>query len=435
MAQQYYDQQQAGTRYAFNPLTNTLFGFEGKLQRAYELAPPRARMRWQNARDWCAVDTPDPFDFRDALGRVEAYTGPGRGAERPDTSTQALADFLSLIPQEVKTELGVYRSRSWQMLQFLHDSPAAVELSQTNKALALALTAMPEFTGQSADPSLSRAKTWVTRRRRDIVRMLGFEERRAVVRILSRVVAETLDIKPLLWLRHALRVRETRDRLCHLQRINHGVVALLINHHLLPAVSSHLLHDVSVEPAFDSNSHRIDRLLDDTVEMLTCTGRYDVVFNSLRKLREVHDDLAWTLRKEAPAVDEQLAECPVAGLDGVIEPLLTSHEIWREGVAQRNCVGSPHYLKRVKAGRRFLYRVLSPQRCTLAIAPSGRGWTILELECAGNRAAEKATWRWVRGWLKEANLSASAERPGRVEGRSQGSKRVDTALQMELSFQ
>lgn len=256
-------------------------------------------------------------------------------------------------------------------------------------------------------------------------------------RILSHVVPESIEAKPLLWLRHSLQSEVNRAQLRHLGRINQGVIALTINPFLLSAIAPRLFRDVSGATEFDSNSGRIDRLLLDTVEMLESTGRRNPVFHSLRKLRATHDELAWLYRQERPTVNHQLAQPPFPGIDGILEPLCSNHDLWHEGRGQKNCVAAPHYARRVRAGSHFIYRLLVPQRCTLSIERSGTRWSISELECAQNRRADPATWRWVESWLRNARrLTAQhAEDPRKATPKVAKKKRRKGLVQGELRFE
>ena len=62
-----------------------------------------------------------------------------------------------------------------------------------------------------------------------------------------------------------------------------------------------------------------------------------------------------------------------------------------------HCAGG--YVRRAARGECFFYRVLAPERATLAIERSPRGWRILDLKAACNRKPSAATLRTVQGWL------------------------------------
>ena len=47
----------------------------------------------------------------------------------------------------------------------------------------------------------------------------------------------------------------------------------------------------------------------------------------------------------------------------------------------------------------YIYRVLSPQRCTLALAKSGNRWVLSELKTCCNGEPSRETWNVVREWL------------------------------------
>jgi hypothetical protein len=75
-----------------------------------------------------------------------------------------------------------------------------------------------------------------------------------------------------------------------------------------------------------------------------------------------------------------------------------------EGKEQNNCVGS--YTRKVKSGATYIYKVLNPERATLAIVVGADGfWRRAELECAGNQPVSGMTEAKVDEWLATHSLS------------------------------
>jgi len=81
-----------------------------------------------------------------------------------------------------------------------------------------------------------------------------------------------------------------------------------------------------------------------------------------------------------------------------IVPLRTPDELLAEGEQQRNCVAT--YASRVQARKTYIYRVLHPERATLAIVrgPSGT-WRRGELLAARNSPVRPETEAAVDWWL------------------------------------
>jgi hypothetical protein len=73
----------------------------------------------------------------------------------------------------------------------------------------------------------------------------------------------------------------------------------------------------------------------------------------------------------------------------------------------RNCVSG--YASRVAGGECFIYRVLEPERCTLAIdvGPHGR-FRIMQIHTARNGPVRYATQQLVQRWLNGATQAPGA---------------------------
>ena len=82
-----------------------------------------------------------------------------------------------------------------------------------------------------------------------------------------------------------------------------------------------------------------------------------------------------------------------------IIPLTTYTMLCDEGRQQHNCVAS--YINAVIQGRSFIYRVLSPERCTLELAPRNGRWEAVQLRAACNRTPSEETRDAVNRWLAE----------------------------------
>ena len=392
-------------RFTFDPTNGTLTRYDGELRFSFRAHPPQARVRWRGDRRWRIDEAPDLLDFPELIERADRYRrDQERATTAPDANHEAVCRFLDLIPAQLQQELRVFPSRSWRLFGVLYRYPPALELTQTNRALSFALANGSDFVEHLSGSPLALAGAWAGRRRRDIAEMLGFDARPTAVRILSRVVPASIDIIVLLWLRRALRSDEVRQRLGHLERINRGVIALAVNPFTWRGLSPQFMIEVSTATDLDAGDRRIEQMLHDTVEMMTTLDRTGTKFSSLASLRDTHRELVKVFAERPPPVEDQLAEQPLPGIAGVIEPLSTAHELWREGMSQKNCVSAPHYAREVAAGSLYVYRLLSPERCTLSIRRSGKSWVVSELERAHNRKASKATWQRVRAWLANDGL-------------------------------
>jgi hypothetical protein len=95
--------------------------------------------------------------------------------------------------------------------------------------------------------------------------------------------------------------------------------------------------------------------------------------------------------KERPWPRSPLPETPD------IRPITSAEELQREGRKMHHCAGG--YVRRAARGECFFYRVVAPERATLAIERGPRGWRILDLKAVCNRKPSAATLRTVQAWL------------------------------------
>ena len=94
---------------------------------------------------------------------------------------------------------------------------------------------------------------------------------------------------------------------------------------------------------------------------------------------------------------------PVPGTSDIV-PLVNSDALSEEGEQQKNCVRT--YAKWVAKGEGHIYRVLRPERATLAIAKGPDGnWQIAQLKLACNQPVAEQTRKTVEAWLKRYSIS------------------------------
>ena len=73
-------------------------------------------------------------------------------------------------------------------------------------------------------------------------------------------------------------------------------------------------------------------------------------------------------------------------------------QLVEEGKAQRNCVAT--YGRRVARREAYVYRVMGPERATLAIAPDSDGkWRAEQIALKRNKGVSKKTRLAVAQWL------------------------------------
>lgn len=327
----------------------------------------------------------------------------------PPSKDTALQRWQETIPFDIADLVARYTQRQWHMLALLaRCGGAARDLVESNPALAFALASNWVYHRPAVHRPLRSARALLRtgRRQREILAWLGFPATESARKILSRVVSESLSIPRLLYLRQAMADAGLDKTLRHLPRLNTGAIRIVTDPELLALAAPTLLREVAVRRAED---HRpaVARLLKDCLEMWTRLhpdGRRPPRLRELATLEMFHAELIDRfLRQPAPShyLEPGLAfpPPPVPGTDAIV-PITSASELVAEGVAQRNCVGS--YLARVvKSKACYIYRVLRPERCTLALARCGDRWIPSEMSKACNQRPSAETFRAVEKWLAD----------------------------------
>ena len=145
-------------------------------------------------------------------------------------------------------------------------------------------------------------------------------------------------------------------------------------------------------------------LIRDVLWMRETLGEAGIfVIHSHAHLQRHHDRLVERMgRMDLKLLDpDPFPEPPFPGIiasDLNLEPLKTPAELIIEGRAQSNCVGA--YAKRIRRGGLYIYRVLAPERATLAIACTSKGtWRISELKAPENAGVMDWTRQSIESWL------------------------------------
>ncbi len=361
----------------------------------------------------------------------------------------ALLAFRETIPAAIAGAAEPFRSHQWPLLRLLRASKPACDLVQSNPVLAFAVAVNHEIRMTPQAVADDHAVRHSHQRQRDIAGWLGFPESEAMVRVFRKVPLDLASPVLLRRLRSAAATPEGLRMLGHLPALNTGVVHLLGQHLLAKLITWRLVQEVAANPD-EREAAPTGDTLGDAMAMLgdmLAVGT-PAPFNSIRQvtgfretalheyqLRDRHGPcerlrvrghgMAWVVlpRLTPPPPRQALRPAaarparprytmdpfpppPLQGNDA-IRPLTTPAELIAEGNAQYNCVGNRvSYEPSIRAGRCYIYRVLTPERATLSIVRrDAHCWAIGELKARGNRAVGPATRRAVRNWLDASQVS------------------------------
>jgi len=358
-----------------------------------------------------------------------AGSGTAAGEDDPDYGRrQAFAALRATVPPHIVGMVERFQSHQWNLIELLAGKPEALDLLAVNPALAYCLANCDQFRRWTGASPAAHAGFVTDRRQRDILSWLGFPASEALARIFRKILPEAITPSGARMLRHALR-SEPRilKLLAHRPVINAGVLALVTNLKLLPAVSPLLLGEVGAEKEEAAHPQTADLILD-VMSMLWDLGRPSAVprFESIGAVRRYHDRLVGEHRQIMEELDRRRREAaaarprkdrkkpakrledfpppPLPGTEDIV-PLTSAAALREEGGEQQNCVGS--YARRVRSGRIYVYKVLRPERATLAIARGARGsWKLADLKAARNHSVTAATKAAIEHWLALYSISA-----------------------------
>lgn len=372
------------------------------------------------------------------------------GASRLPSWRRRVTAYRFLIerwPQEARDVVRGFPSAHWQLLQFVNtgDTPA-LELLRSNPALGY-LAAMAGAANQ------------IGLRRRNLAALFGFPETEHAVRLLRKVPTAWVSGEFLAQLRAAMtQGRDAEAIITHLVHINPIALEVARDPELRASIAPDCITRLSRVPASVAHCDLIARVRD-VLESARNKGlptprirRFSDLDRSVYAApRRAHPgprrhtprvesfafpappphDLAIpgslpppplgtvpdlnppvsaaqvqapssrrSTRKNPFAFPEPpLADLAAAGIR--IHAIRGRHDLVAESDAMNHCAGrDKSYARRVAGGRLYFYRMIEPERLTIAIRPRGDWWAVEEIRGICNRQpsefASLLIWDWVR---------------------------------------
>ena len=331
---------------------------------------------------------------------ADAPPQPRRKPAPPPLAVQrkrAFDAFRFSLPKEVARVLEKFRSHQWNLLLLLSRQRAAVDLAASNPVLAYAVA--DRLADRPYDPRKVGKMP-----QRELLKMLRVPDTAANVRILRKIPPESLDRRLLPALLATLRSSDSAGLkwLHHVPRVNFGVMRLLLTHEIREGITPALLEEVAAEPTEKYRGNAAAMLSDILVMRSELADPAPLTaFRSLAALRRSHEEISAEFRKldRLRTAYGNLPLPPLPGIPNKIVPLCTQSELIAEGRDQHNCIAS--YTAQVKARHVFIYRVLDPERATLAIhRGADSNWTIQEIKAKYNQPVCMQTEQFVKDWLE-----------------------------------
>ena len=300
--------------------------------------------------------------------------------------TTCIEPFSEQIPAEIRALIAPLQHRAWHLLCMFARCPGAVDLFRSNPALAFALSGHWFYREHRVSNPIRATRRLVYKRQRDILAWMGFPGTKSVQQMFRKIPIDHLHPALLKRLQGALLDPRRGKVLAHLPALPPEVLSLVVHDDYFDRLSMRFFMEMLENRAA---ARDVRWLLRDTLRMNHQIGGGDVParFHSLRRLREMHDDLV------APVNDIMLTrkidfpEPPYVGTDAIV-PLCTLKDLVEEGIQMRHCVAA--YANRVAGGAYYVYRVLKPVRATLAIFWYKNHWECSQLMGFGNLMLARA---------------------------------------------
>ncbi len=317
--------------------------------------------------------------------------------------------FWWAVPEAYRGLVMPFRDRRWHMLSLLARCPGAGDLAVGNPALAFCLASNWAFHWPVPTHPLRAARSLVYKKQRRILEWLGFPATESVRQIIRRVPPESMTVEFLLSLREALHHPECLRPLSFMGRITEDVFEIATNPGIATSVSFPLLEEMSLEPRPDK-SPGYARRIRDVHGMSEVLHRKMPRLHSLAQLNQLHDEWVWRMNLRTAANEDPFPPPPLPGKDGEIEPLVSGHDLAMEGREQQHCVAG--YAHAVLQGETYIYRMLKPERATLAIVWGSTGWLLGEIRGVRNAPVRPESLCAAWNWLGRLSSDVPAARAG-----------------------
>jgi hypothetical protein len=416
--------------------------------------------------EWQVFLKPKPYALSKLPGKRWKPEDPDFRIVFPPGENQdpAIHEFTAGIPADFRRIVEPFQSHQWRLLRLINEGRVPFELAQSNPLLAYCVANSHEFCAD-AEESISVLAWYCRKKQKELLDWLGFPGMPSTVRLFQKILPEAVHPSLLRILRDMMRRGPLQAAIGHLKKINAGVLWLLVTGRNpdLPAVGSvpgaardvELLCEarslLGLDPfgglaiptgfdpatrgrlAADYNRRTAEQrrnvaprwetpafpAVDQCINQNPPWEAREDAFNRL--IAEYECAIEKQRRKQPPLPgppEDHLGIPPIAGTDNII-PITTAQELVREGVRMHNCVAK--YRGRIEAGAMYVYRVIYPERATLAITPVGRGrWCISQIKGVCNVDVKCKTRSLVRAWVNQHNENCKKQLL--VKGKSDGSK-------------
>jgi len=355
-------------------------------------------------------DQPHAQDVEHPLQACDSVEG--LGPRQLEGKRKAYAAFRQTLPPDYAAALEGFTSHQWNLIQVLHERPVFLDLLRANPVLAWCVGNNDQFRKLYAKSSATRARWHMHEKQRELMEWLGFPGTESAVKLMKKIRLEAVRPASMCLLQSALQAKAaTMKMLSQLDVINFGALYLACHGTVRDHATFRLLNEVARLPSELTDAPTAGMLID-TLNMWHQLGGPEKLpaFQTTRAISRQHDELVAIFNRPRPPPPQMrprwtpkmlptghFPDPPLEGTAGIV-PIRTHQELVAESREQHNCAASQ--TSQIYQGRYYIYRVLEPERATLAIAQGGSGyWHEVELRIQHNQPVKPETLQFVRTWL------------------------------------
>jgi len=355
-----------------------LYVFRKKSVRVYRL--------WgKNAGAWVKTkDKPYWIRFRPQHRLVPAYSYWWRKA-------------FEEVPEGVVSVLSRYRTRQWHVLQTLnHCGYFALQRAETSPLVLLILSNIYVFNKKVRAgrhyPVINRL---LKLKDKEILGFAGFPEEKWFAKFLNKVYPVVVkNLGELFMLRSAMRWvdRDMRKIMMHIPQVNKGIWPFFYSPRLFPHLTPQLMWEILENPEDEKFPHSYYLLLS------VVNRGYNGRVYSVKQLGRLYAEY---IQRDTGIIDElagmnRFPNPPFEGNES-IQPIENIIQLFNEGKEMRHCIFS--YKKEIVNGRMYAYRMVSPERVTLALKKTDNIWRLYDMRGFSNRSPSIDAYKEVLKWV------------------------------------
>ena len=402
-----------GFGYGFNPAKGTLTFYSPTSIRVYRANPPACWLKSDGHPSWMGSYGEGNFQIGELAKTAQRYRKqviPQPGDAKPDTKPGlwAMTRFFELLDPELVALVDTLTHDSWLLYCMLWRAPATRDIARDNLGLAMLMATTRAHRRWRFD----RINRLARKRRTEILAACELPAEKQWVKALRKIQPESIYSGTMHDLQMLARHQPERiELLRHLPAIQRGaidVVASRFRDHVHPD----LLRAVATSYAESYRSRwygaTVGRLLHDTGRMFETLGERLPLFRTKAQLQQAHDyGVEQTLARKQQRRGS-FGPPPLPETEDIIA-LRSPQELHEEARQQHNCLAASYWADDCYDGRIYVYKVLAPERTSLAISREADGtWRAYEFKAVCNGLPGKAAKQAVSAWLR-AGHTALAE--------------------------